>query len=235
MLSIEFSYTDLYYHSFQHHIIGKCSEKYRFWFCPFKVSNFAGQLRWHNMEHLTFETRGQFRQWLVHHHDKEDGLWLVYYKKNTGIPSIRYEEAVEEALCFGWIDSKIKSIDDLQYKQVFTPRRPRSVWSETNKKRIAALLEAGLMTPAGIKVVEEGKKSGKWQESYAVKKYRDIPDDLAFALSKNPLAGENFKNFAPSFRSTYIAWIERARRPQTRIRRIEKVVQNSLKNQKPGI
>lgn len=190
------------------------------------------------MQELTFNTRDQFRRWLEHHHDKEDGLWLVYYKKKTGIPSISYDEAVEEALCFGWIDSKVQTIDELRYRQVFTPRRPRSVWSKLNKKRVKMLTDAGLMKPAGLKAVEEGKKSGTWQKAYgggSPRKEAVMPDDLKKALEENPAAMENFGEFAPSYRRTYIRWVDAAKRQETREKRIAAVIQNSLKKIKPGM
>ena len=187
------------------------------------------------MQEITFNTRDQFRRWLESNHDKEEGLWLVYYKKKTGIPGITYNEAVEEALCFGWIDSKVQTIDELRYKQVFTPRRPRSVWSELNKKRVEILTEAGLMKPAGLKAVEEAKKSGMWQKSYGAKKNTSMPDELKAALEENPRAYENFRKFAQSYRNTYIRWVGAAKRPETREKRIKTVLENSLKQIKPGM
>jgi uncharacterized protein YdeI (YjbR/CyaY-like superfamily) len=187
------------------------------------------------MQELTFNTRYQFRRWLEHHHQQEEGIWLVYYKKNTGIPSIRYDEAVEEALCFGWIDSKVQTIDQLRYRQVFTPRRPKSVWSDVNRKRIKLLTEAGLMMPAGLKAVTEGKQSGTWQKSYGTYKTAVMPDDLKTALNANPMAMEYFKQFAKSYQNTYIRWVDSAKRPETREKRIKIVVENSLKQKKPGM
>lgn len=187
------------------------------------------------MEELTFNTRDQFRRWLEANHNKEEALWLVYYKKKTGIPSISYGEAVEEALCFGWIDSKVQTIDELRYRQIFTPRRPRSVWSELNKKRVQMLTDAGLMMPAGLKAVEEGKKSGMWDKAYGTVKVVRIPKDLKDALLQNPQAMEHFKQFAKSYRYTYIRWVENAKRQETREKRIKIVVQNSLKQIRPGM
>jgi uncharacterized protein YdeI (YjbR/CyaY-like superfamily) len=187
------------------------------------------------MQEIFFVTRNDFRHWLEYHHDKEDGIWLIYYKKKSGIPSISYEEAVMEALCFGWIDSKVQSIDELRYKQVFTPRRRKSVWSETNKKRVQILIDANMMTPAGMKLIDDAKKSGMWEMGYPAKKTDKIPTGLETALLANPLAWENFNNFAPSYRDIYINWILAAKRPETIQNRIEVVVKNSLMNKKPGI
>lgn len=187
------------------------------------------------MQELTFNTRNQFRRWLEANHKNEEGVWLVYYKKKTGISSISYDEAVEEALCFGWIDSKVQAIDDLRYRQIFTPRRPRSVWSDLNKKRVQMLIDAGLMMPAGLKAVEEGKKSGMWDKAYGTRKVVRMPKDLNDALMENPQAMENFKQFAKSYRYTYIRWVDNAKRPETREKRIRMVVENSLKQIKPGM
>lgn len=187
------------------------------------------------MDELTFNTRADFRRWLQQNHDKETALWVVYFKKKTGIPSITYEEAVMEALCFGWIDSKVQTIDELRYRQIFTPRKPRSVWSDLNKKRVKLLKEAGLMHAAGLQVIDEAKKSGMWQKSYGAQKKQKIPDELKAALMANPQALENFNNFAPSYRLIYIAWVSAAKREETKKSRIEKVVLNCLKNIKPGM
>ena len=187
------------------------------------------------MEELTFETREDFRRWLKINHKTADGIWVVYFKKYTKMPTINYNEAVEEALCFGWIDSKIRTIDALRYKQIFTPRRPKSLWSELNKQRIAKMIKEGKMMPAGIKAVEEAKRNGQWDKIYMDKEPPQMPEDLKTALMKNPPAWENFNNFAPSYRATYIIWVTFAKRLQTRQNRIIKVVDYATKNVKPGM
>lgn len=187
------------------------------------------------MEELFFETREQWRKWLEFHHEKSDGIWLVYYKKNTKIPSISYAEAVEEALCFGWIDSKVQTIDELRYRQIFTPRKPGSVWSELNKQRVEMIIEAGQMTPAGLVKIEAAKKNGQWEKAYNRKEPVGLPDDLKTALLQNPQAYENFNRFSKSSQNTYIYWISAAKRAETRQNRISKVVDLSTKNIKPGM
>jgi len=187
------------------------------------------------MEELFFETREEWRKWLEFHHDKSDGIWLVYYKKNTRIPSVAYNEAVEEALCFGWIDSKVQTIDELRYRQIFTPRKPRSVWSELNKQRVEMMIEAGKMTPAGLVKIEVAKKNGQWEKSYNWKEPAGLPDDLKTALLQNPQVWENFNRFSKSSQNTYIYWISAAKRAETRQNRISKVVDLSAKNIKPGM
>jgi uncharacterized protein YdeI (YjbR/CyaY-like superfamily) len=187
------------------------------------------------MEELFFETRDNWRRWLEINHDKSQGIWLVYYKKITKIPSIAYAEAVEEALCFGWIDSKVQTIDELRYRQIFTPRNPKSVWSETNKKRVEMMIEAGQMTRAGLEKIEAAKKNGQWENAYGKRDSVVMADDLKTALVQNPRAWENFGNFSTSSQSTYIRWISSAKRAETRENRISRVVELSSKNKKPGM
>ncbi len=187
------------------------------------------------MEELFFETRDNWRRWLEFNHDKSQGIWLVYYKKNTKIPSIAYAEAVEEALCFGWIDSKVQTIDELRYRQIFTPRNPKSVWSETNKKRVEMMIGAGQMTRAGLEKIEAAKKNGQWENAYGKRDSVVMADDLKTALVQNPQAWENFGNFSTSSQSTYIRWISSAKRAETRENRISRVVELSSKNKKPGM
>jgi uncharacterized protein YdeI (YjbR/CyaY-like superfamily) len=187
------------------------------------------------MEEIFFETRDKWRRWLEFNHDKSQGIWLVYYKKNTKIPSVAYAEAVEEALCFGWIDSKVQTIDKLTYRQIFTPRNPKSVWSETNKKRVEMMIGAGQMTRAGLEKIEAAKKNGQWENAYGKRDSVVMADDLKTALVQNPQAWENFNNFSTSSQSTYIRWISSAKRAETRENRISRVVELSSKNKKPGM
>jgi uncharacterized protein YdeI (YjbR/CyaY-like superfamily) len=187
------------------------------------------------MEEIFFETRDKWRRWLEFNHDKSQGIWLVYYKKNTKIPSVAYAEAVEEALCFGWIDSKVQTIDKLTYRQIFTPRNPKSVWSETNKKRVEMMIGAGQMTRAGLEKIEAAKKNGQWENAYGKRDSVVMADDLKTALVQNPQAWENFNNFSTSSQSTYIRWISSAKRVETRENRISRVVELSSKNKKPGM
>lgn len=182
-----------------------------------------------------FETREEWRRWLEANHMSSKGTWVVYFKKYSKIPTINYNEAVEEALCFGWIDSKIRTIDALRYKQVFTPRNPKSMWSELNKQRIEKMTGESKMMPAGIKAVEEGKRNGQWEKTYMDKEPPKMPEDLKTALMKNPQAWGNFNNFAPSYRATYIIWVTFAKRLETRQNRIRKVVDYATKNVKPGM
>jgi len=187
------------------------------------------------MLELTFETRDDFRHWLEINHTQKEGIWLVYFKKNSKMPSITYAEAVEVALCFGWIDSKIQTIDQQRYRQIFTPRNPKSIWSELNKQRVGKMINEGKMTPAGMKLVEIAKKNGQWDNAYNRKDVPEIPVDFESALKQHPPAWENFNNFTTSYQATYIRYVNQAKRPETRQNRLVKVVDLCAKNKKPGM
>ena len=178
--------------------------------------------------------RGAWRAWLERNGERSPGVWLLYYKKASGRPSVTYAEAVEEALCFGWIDSKIKSVDGESYKQVFAPRRPKSAWSKSNKERVARLVEAGLMTEAGLAKIEAAKREGSW-DALDRAEALEVPPDLRRALDANREAARNFAAFNNSARKQFVQWIESARRPETRARRIAQTVERALRNEKPSM
>ncbi|MGB7118013.1 MAG: YdeI/OmpD-associated family protein [Anaerolineales bacterium] len=185
-------------------------------------------------KHL-FNDRDEWRAWLEEQHQTESEVWLIYYKKHTDKQSIRYECAVEEALCFGWIDSKVKRIDEEKYMQRYTPRKELSNWSESNKKRVRKLIANGLMTQAGLEVVEIAKRNGSWNRLDDIDKELVIPGDLEAALAQNPKAEENFSGFAPSHKKQYLWWLKSAKRAETRERRIREIVKRAEENIKPGI
>lgn len=180
---------------------------------------------------FTPASRAEWRKWLAKNHRSSTGVWLVYHKKATGRASVSYAEAVEEALCFGWIDSKINPIDAHTYKQVFTPRKAGSNWSKLNKTRVEALVAAGKMTKAGLAKIEAAKKDGSWATLDAVESLA-VPDDLQSALTANPPAADHFAAFSPSCRKAYLYWINGAKRPETRAKRITEAVELIRKNQK---
>lgn len=188
-----------------------------------------------NKDQLMFRNRDEWRSWLEQNHDKSDGIWVIYYKKHTGKESLSYNEGVEEALCFGWIDSQIKSIDSQMYMQKYTPRRKGSVWSETNRKRVQKMTEAGKMKQAGLKMVEIAKNNGQWDKAYGKTPDSEMPGDLKNALEENPKAMENFYKFAPSHQRMYIHWLNSAQREETRFKRIDKIVKLAEQGKKPGI
>jgi uncharacterized protein YdeI (YjbR/CyaY-like superfamily) len=182
-----------------------------------------------DFEKVYAKDRAAFRKWLEQNHTTKSGIWLVYYKKTSGKPSISYPEAVKEALCFGWIDSKVKVLDDERYMQVFTPRKAKSVWSALNKKYIAELQGQKLMMPAGLKCIEVAKQNGMWESLDKVEAL-EIPEDLAKAFKKNKLARENFEKFPPSSRKVILHWIASAKRDETRQKRLEETVALAARN-----
>lgn len=187
------------------------------------------------MKKVFCKDRIEWRNWLELNHNSLNEIWLVYYKKHTKKPTVTYNEAVEEALCFGWIDSTIRRIDEETYMQKYTPRNDNSVWSLANKKRIEKLIKEGKITEAGIGKVEKAKANGQWQKAHALSKQLKMPEDLEKTLKENKMAWINFKNFAPSYRNTYIGWVMAAKRPETIAKRIKLVVERSEQNEKPGM
>jgi uncharacterized protein YdeI (YjbR/CyaY-like superfamily) len=184
---------------------------------------------------LYFKTRLEWRSWLEKNHSTSEGIWIVYYKKPSGKPRIPYNEAVEEALCFGWIDGKIKSINKDYFIQRFTPRRSGSRWSKYNIDRIRKLITEGRMKTAGLKAFKEAVESPDLIYENRSDGDPVIPNDLMDAFRKNNKAYENFKSFPPSSRRMFIEWLNSAKKSETRPRRIEKIVGLSEKNIKSGI
>jgi uncharacterized protein YdeI (YjbR/CyaY-like superfamily) len=176
--------------------------------------------------------RQAWRDWLAQHHATADGVWFVFYKKHTGQPTLTYDEAVEEALCYGWIDSLPKSLDGERHALKFSPRKPRSVWSKLNKQRVEKLVAEGRMTPVGWAKIEAAKQDGSWNELDAVEAMR-VPDDLATALAADETAQRNFAAYSPSVKKPILYWIQSAKRPETRQARIEKAVEAARRKQNP--
>jgi uncharacterized protein YdeI (YjbR/CyaY-like superfamily) len=177
----------------------------------------------------------EWRNWLSENHTDEESTWIIIQKKASTKPGIHYEEAVLEAVAHGWIDSKMKRLNEDEFKQRFTPRKSNSMWSLSNRKRAEHLISEGRMTQAGLKAVEEAKKNGRWDKAYSTSRgAAEVPDDLIEALYKNQAAHENFESFPPYARFMYIHWINEAKRQDTRERRINTVVYRSEKNLKPG-
>jgi uncharacterized protein YdeI (YjbR/CyaY-like superfamily) len=187
------------------------------------------------MKQIYVKNREQWRNWLSQHHDKSNGVWLVFYKKNTGKSTLEYDEAVEEALCFGWIDSIIKKVDDEKYLRKITPRKSDSRWSELNKKRVKKLEKQGLMTEAGIGKVKQAKASGLWNKPDRPQISLDIPKELARALTKNRKAHNFFDQLAPSYQKQFVGWIAVAKRQETKDRRVKESIALLEQGNKLGI
>jgi uncharacterized protein YdeI (YjbR/CyaY-like superfamily) len=168
-------------------------------------------------------SRGEWRLWLIKNHQQKDGIWLVLGKKGTGLPTLPVEEAIEEALCFGWIDSIPNKRDDKSFKILISPRNPKSKWSKINKDRVKRLATLGLLMPAGKKMIALAKKTGTWDALNEVDQLI-LPEDLNAAFSKKKKAAENFDAFPPSTRRGILEWILNAKKSETRSKRIKETV-----------
>jgi uncharacterized protein YdeI (YjbR/CyaY-like superfamily) len=184
---------------------------------------------------ILFKNRNEWRLWLRKNHNKEMIVWLIYYKKHVNKKSVVQPEAVEEALCYGWIDSIVKRIDEERYIQKFTPRNEKSIWSDVNKKRVEKLINKGKMTEPGMEKIRIAKKNGSWNKIQNFTNIEKIPNELKIVLSKNKIALSNFDQLASSHKKQYIYWIGTAKKEETRKRRSEKAVQLLVKNKKLGM
>jgi uncharacterized protein YdeI (YjbR/CyaY-like superfamily) len=167
--------------------------------------------------------RAAWRAWLQANHGSSQGIWLAVGKKGNGVTSLTYDEVVEEALCFGWIDSTVNRMDDDRFKQLLTPRKPNSTWSRSNKARVQRLAEQGLMTPAGLAAIETAQANGSWQMLDEVEALV-VPEDLAAVLDSTPGATDGFESLGESARKMALYWIASAKRPETRAKRIARTV-----------
>jgi uncharacterized protein YdeI (YjbR/CyaY-like superfamily) len=173
---------------------------------------------------LTFASQEAFRAWLAAEHDKSDGIWLRFAKKGSGHESVDYAQALDVALCFGWIDGQVRRLDDEWYLQRWTPRRKRSPWSQRNVDKAEALIASGAMQPAGLAEIERAKADGRWERAYGGQKNATVPDDLQAALDANPKAAEFFATLSGTNRYAILYRLQDAKRPETRQRRLEKFV-----------
>ena len=178
---------------------------------------------------LHVETQAEWRAWLERNHEESDGVWLVTWKKASGKPFIPYPDTVDEALCYGWIDSRTNRLDDARAMRLFTPRRAKSLWSRINKAKAARLTEQGRMAPAGLRVVETAKANGSWTVYDEIEDLI-VPADLVAALAADEAAATCFENFPDSSKKIILWWIKSARKPETRSGRIAKTVALAAKN-----
>lgn len=174
-------------------------------------------------------SRADWRQWLAANHATEQSVWLIIYRKESGIPSVYYPEAVDEALCFGWIDSKPNKRDESSYYQFFSRRNPKSNWSGVNKRKVAELTAQGLMAEAGLAMVELAQQTGTWTALEAVENLV-IPADMQALFDQNPTALAYWEQFPPSTRRGILEWIQNAKRPDTRQNRIAETVRLATDN-----
>jgi len=193
------------------------------------------------LEHIYFEDKESLRKWLKINHDKSPGVWMVFYKKASNKKCISYREALEEALCFGWIDSTVKGVDDEQYLRKFTPRINTSNWSDVNKKIVAVLINEGRMTEAGLRKIDVYVKTGKlkWDNKREQRSKEDkvfeIPEFILKEFSINEPALSNFNNLALSYKKIYVGWITSAKRDETIQKRLQESIVLLKENKKLGL
>jgi len=172
---------------------------------------------------LYFKKNIHWREWLIENYNTTNGAYLIFYKLELKKPTMRWEDAVKVALCFGWIDSTVKSLGNGKRQQYFCPRNPKSVWSAINKNYIIELIENNLMHQSGLEKINIAKQNGSWTVLDDVEK-GVIPKDLQFAFDKSPNALINYQNFAPSYRKGYLYWLNQAKREETRLKRIKEII-----------
>jgi uncharacterized protein YdeI (YjbR/CyaY-like superfamily) len=177
------------------------------------------------------DDRETWHAWLAANHATSGGAWLVTWRPKSGHVGLPYEAAIEEALCFGWVDSTGGRVDDERGKLYFAPRKSRSGWAATNKARVARLIAEGRMAPAGLAAIERAKANGSWEVLDSVERL-EVPDDLAAAFVEHPPARANFDAFPPSARKMLLAWVAQARRPETRSARIGRIAEAAARNER---
>lgn len=178
------------------------------------------------------KNQAEWREWLQKNHISEQSVWLVYYKKKSGLSSLSWSQAVDEALCFGWIDSTAKPIDDEKYMQFFSKRKATSVWSKVNKEKVKRLLDAKLIAPAGLEIIEKAKQNGSWTILDEIEELI-IPKDLDKAFKAKKGSKDFFLSLSKSVRKAILQWLVLAKRPETRQKRITEIVDLASKKMKP--
>lgn len=182
---------------------------------------------------IEYSTAKQFEVWLENNHLDSNGLWVKIFKKNSGIKTITYKEALDVALCFGWIDSQKKSFDEKAWLQRFGPRAPRSIWSKINTEHIGRLMSEGKMRPAGINQIKQAKEDGRWEKAYDPPSKMTIPEDFLNELSKDKKAEEFFKKLSKTHLFTIGFRIRTAKKQETRDKRIQEIIEKLTRGEKP--
>lgn len=182
-------------------------------------------------QEIYFKNQEEWREWLSQNHASSEGVYLILYRVSSSTPSMRWEEAVRIALCYGWIDSTSKRIDDEKRRQLFTPRKTKSVWSQLNKKHIEELIAEGRMQPSGLAKINAAQKDGSWDALNDVDQLI-VPKDMMQAFKKNAKAYANYQAFSPSYRKNYLYWLNSAKRQETRDKRIAEIIQLCANNVK---
>ena len=185
-----------------------------------------------NLPVLAFKTPDAMEKWLAKNYSASDGVWLKIYKKGSGTPTVSYAQAVDVALCYGWIDGLLNSVDEKAYMIRFTPRRSKSIWSKKNIEKVSRLINDGKMRPAGLKEIEKAKADGRWEQAYDSPSNIEMPDDFLKLLSKIPKARIFFQTLNKT--NTYaIAWrLQTAKKPETREKRMKTILEMLSREEK---
>ncbi|MGN7864108.1 YdeI/OmpD-associated family protein [Chryseobacterium sp. 22458] len=181
---------------------------------------------------IYINTKSEWRQWLEENHQKEQSVWLVCNTKKSDLPTVQWSELVDEALCFGWIDSTRKTVDEFSFKQLFSKRKPNSTWSKINKEKVKRLIESNLMTSAGHETIKIAKQNGSWTILDSVEELH-IPDDLEEAFKQHQGAKEYFLSLSKSGKKILLQWIVLAKRPETRKKRIDEIAEQAAQQKMP--
>jgi len=176
---------------------------------------------------FNFNNREEWRKWLENNNFKEKEIWVIIQKKNSPKIGLKYQEAVEEAICYGWIDSKMQSINTETFRQRFSPRRKNSIWSKKNKERAEKMIKEKKMKEAGFSTIKKAKQNGKWNNAYSSNMVLTIPENLQKALKQNKTTLKNFNNFSNSTKLQLIYWINNAKKEKTRKKRIKEIVKKA--------
>lgn len=183
-------------------------------------------------DHFYPSSKEAWRAWLQENHDREQSVWVIFYKKDSGVPSLSWSDAVDEALCFGWIDSTKRPIDNEKFMQFFSRRKPSSTWSKINKDKVAQLIKEGKMTSAGLAIINKAKENGNWTRMDQVEALI-IPEDLEAAFAKNTGTKDYFLSLTKSVKKMLLYWLASAKREETRDKRIKEIVDNAQEGTTP--
>lgn len=181
---------------------------------------------------LFFRNQSEFEKWMMENHSKLDSLWILFAKKNSGIESLYYPQALEVSLCYGWIDGLVKSVDSEYYRQRFTPRRKNSIWSSVNRNKVEKLIEQGRMRESGFLAIEMAKNNGQWEKAYSSYKNIQVPEDFKNALIENPVAAEFFDSLDSQNRYAILFRLETSKNPQVRQKKMNEFLQKLLNKEK---
>jgi uncharacterized protein YdeI (YjbR/CyaY-like superfamily) len=185
-----------------------------------------------NLPVISFESSSQWEKWLVENHTQQNGVWLRIFKKDSGVASVTYAEALDEALCYGWIDGQKNKYDERSWLQKFTPRRKKSIWSKINTQHVERLIESGKMKEAGTKEIEAAQQDGRWQQAYDSHKNMTLPEDFLYQLEKDPKAKVFFETLNKTNKYSIAFQLQTAKKPETREKRMKVILEKLAKGEK---